>query len=74
MALVPFPGPPGKPSPHDLDPDPDYRTEGNRILRRDSNEVERQCGKDDGGGAYAPGRYLRSSAAPDAMRATLIIR
>ena len=35
MALVPFPGPPGKPSPHDLDPDPDYRTEGNRILRRD---------------------------------------
>src|SRR6266550_2046273 len=35
MALVPFPGPPGKPSPHDLDPDPGYRTEGNRILRRD---------------------------------------
>src|SRR5437016_350385 len=35
MALVPFPGPPGKPSPHDLDPDPDYRTQGNRILRRD---------------------------------------
>lgn len=35
MALVPFPGQPGKPSPHDLDPDPDYRTAGNRILRRD---------------------------------------
>src|SRR5919204_2297891 len=35
MALVPFPGQAGKPSPHDLDPDPDYRTEGNRILRRD---------------------------------------
>src|SRR2546423_4159596 len=35
MALVPFPGPPGKPSPHDLDSDPGYRTEGNRILRRD---------------------------------------
>src|SRR5438105_4428478 len=35
MALVPFPGQPGKPSPHDLDPDPGYRTEGNRILRRD---------------------------------------
>ena len=37
MALVPFPGPggSGKSSPHDLDPDPDFRTEGNRILRRD---------------------------------------
>ena len=35
MALVPFPGQPGKASPHDLDPDPGYRTEGNRILRRD---------------------------------------
>src|ERR1041384_7690392 len=35
MALVPFPGQSGKPSPHDLDPDPDFRTEGNRILRRD---------------------------------------
>jgi sec-independent protein translocase protein TatC len=37
MALVPFPGPggSGKSSPHDLDPDPDFSTEGNRILRRD---------------------------------------
>ena len=37
MALVPFPGPggSGKTSPHDLDPDPDFSTEGNRILRRD---------------------------------------
>jgi sec-independent protein translocase protein TatC len=35
MALVPFPGQAGKPSPHDLDPDPDFHTEGNRILRRD---------------------------------------
>jgi sec-independent protein translocase protein TatC len=43
MALVPFPGPggpdrsaaQGSSSPHDLDPDPDFRTEGNRILRRD---------------------------------------
>ena len=43
MALVPFPGPGGpersaphgSSSPHDLDPDPDFRTEGNRILRRD---------------------------------------
>src|ERR1044071_488752 len=35
MALVPFPGQAGKPSPHDLDPDPDFQTEGNRILRRD---------------------------------------
>src|SRR5262245_1630053 len=36
MALVPFPGSP-KPEPqaHDLDPDPDFRTEGNRILRRE---------------------------------------
>jgi len=35
MALVPFPGSP-KPElkAHDLDPDPDFRTEGNRILRR----------------------------------------
>ena len=32
MALVPFPG---SASPHDLDPDPDFRTAGNRILRRD---------------------------------------
>jgi len=32
MALVPFPG---SRSPHDLDPDPDFRTAGNRILRRD---------------------------------------
>src|SRR3954462_8433120 len=32
MALVPFPG---STSPHDLDPDPDFRTAGNRILRRD---------------------------------------
>jgi sec-independent protein translocase protein TatC len=43
MALVPFPGPggpdrsaaQGSSSPHDLDPDPNFRTEGNRILRRD---------------------------------------
>jgi sec-independent protein translocase protein TatC len=43
MTLVPFPGPggPDRPaaqgssSPHDLDPDPGFRTEGNRILRRD---------------------------------------
>jgi sec-independent protein translocase protein TatC len=43
MALVPFPGPggpdrsvaQGSSSPHDLDPDPDFRTQGNRILRRD---------------------------------------
>jgi len=36
MALVPFPGAP-KPEPpaHDLDPDPDFRTAGNRILRRE---------------------------------------
>src|SRR5689334_16167797 len=32
MALVPFPG---SKSPHDLDPDPDFQTQGNRILRRD---------------------------------------
>jgi sec-independent protein translocase protein TatC len=32
MALVPFPG---SASPHDLDPDPDFRTAGNRILKRD---------------------------------------
>jgi len=32
MALVPFPG---STSPHDLDPDPDFRTSANRILRRD---------------------------------------
>jgi sec-independent protein translocase protein TatC len=32
MALVPFPG---SATPHDLDPDPDFRTAGNRILRRD---------------------------------------
>jgi sec-independent protein translocase protein TatC len=32
MALVPFPG---SRSPHDLDPDPDFRTHANRILRRD---------------------------------------
>jgi len=32
MALVPFPG---SSSPHDLDPDPDFRTHANRILRRD---------------------------------------
>ncbi|HVQ14087.1 MAG TPA: twin-arginine translocase subunit TatC, partial [Vicinamibacterales bacterium] len=32
MALVPFPG---SASPHDLDPDPDFRTQANRILRRD---------------------------------------
>jgi sec-independent protein translocase protein TatC len=32
MALVPFPG---SAAPHDLDPDPDFRTTGNRILRRD---------------------------------------
>jgi sec-independent protein translocase protein TatC len=32
MALVPFPG---SAAPHDLDPDPDFRTAGNRILRRD---------------------------------------
>jgi sec-independent protein translocase protein TatC len=32
MALVPFPG---SSSPHDLDPDPDFRTQSNRILRRD---------------------------------------
>jgi len=35
MALVPFPGQSGKPSPHDLDPDPDFRSQTNRILRRD---------------------------------------
>jgi sec-independent protein translocase protein TatC len=36
MALVPFPGAPKpEPSAHDLDPDPDFRTEGNRILRRE---------------------------------------
>ena len=36
MALVPFPGTP-KPEPpaHDLDPDPDFRAVGNRILRRE---------------------------------------
>jgi len=32
MALVPFPG---SASPHDLDPDPDFQTTGNRILKRD---------------------------------------
>ena len=32
MALVPFPG---SAAPHDLDPDPDFRIAGNRILRRD---------------------------------------
>jgi sec-independent protein translocase protein TatC len=32
MALVPFPG---SASPHDLDPDPDFHTTGNRILKRD---------------------------------------
>jgi sec-independent protein translocase protein TatC len=32
MALVPFPG---SAAPHDLDPDPDFRAAGNRILRRD---------------------------------------
>jgi sec-independent protein translocase protein TatC len=32
MALVPFPG---SAAPHDLDPDPDFRTAANRILRRD---------------------------------------
>ena len=32
MALVPFPG---SAAPHDLDPDPDFRTAGNRILKRD---------------------------------------
>ncbi len=46
MALVPFPGQAPKPeppsdrgperaAPHDLDPDPDFRTAGNRILRRE---------------------------------------
>jgi sec-independent protein translocase protein TatC len=37
MALVPFPGQGPKPEPpaHDLDPDPDFRTVGNRILRRE---------------------------------------
>jgi sec-independent protein translocase protein TatC len=33
MALVPFPG---SSSPHDLDPDPDFRTQTNRLLRRDA--------------------------------------
>src|ERR1043165_9851813 len=32
MALVPFPG---SSPPHDLDPDPDFRTSAYRILRRD---------------------------------------
>ena len=32
MALVPFPG---SSAPHDLDPDPDFRTQANRVLRRD---------------------------------------
>ena len=37
MALVPFPGQGPKPEPpaHDLDPDPDFTTAGNRILRRE---------------------------------------
>ena len=37
MALVPFPGQAPKPEPpaHDLDPDPDFRTTANRILRRE---------------------------------------
>lgn len=40
MALVPFPGQgaergPERSAPHDLDPDPDFRTAGNRILRRE---------------------------------------
>jgi sec-independent protein translocase protein TatC len=48
MALVPFPGQSGKPSPHDLDPDPDFRTEGNRILRRDPSVDERDEDDDDG--------------------------
>src|ERR1041385_1679311 len=48
MALVPFPGQSGKPSPHDLDPDPDFRTEGNRILRRDPYADDREDEEDDG--------------------------
>jgi sec-independent protein translocase protein TatC len=48
MALVPFPGQSGKPSPHDLDPDPDFRTEGNRILRRDPYADDRDEEEDDG--------------------------
>ena len=39
MALVPFPGQgergPERSAPHDLDPDPDFTTAGNRILRRE---------------------------------------
>ena len=40
MALVPFPGQaadrgPERSAPHDLDPDPDFSTAGNRILRRE---------------------------------------
>src|ERR1041384_3125028 len=48
MALVPFPGQSGKPSPHDLDPDPDFRTEGNRIRRRDPYADDRDEEEDDG--------------------------
>jgi sec-independent protein translocase protein TatC len=48
MALVPFPGQSGKPSPHDLDPDPDFRTEGNRILRRDPYAHDRDEEEDAG--------------------------
>ena len=37
MALVPFPGLGPKPDvpAHDLDPDPDFSTAGNRALRRE---------------------------------------
>jgi len=46
MALVPFPGQPergpGKSSPHDLDPDPDFRTAGNRLLRLDREPDEEE--------------------------------
>jgi sec-independent protein translocase protein TatC len=48
MALVPFPGQSGKPSPHDLDPDPDFRTDGNRILRRDPYGDDRGEEEDSG--------------------------
>ena len=50
MALVPFPGQPGKPS-HDLDPDSDFRTEGNRILRRDPYADDRDDEDQDDGEA-----------------------
>jgi len=47
MALVPFPGQAPKPEPalHDLDPDPDFRTAGNRALRR---EPDPEPDEDDG--------------------------